>query len=174
MTAWFRWIAKWRDLGMSMLICDGGSSHPFCYPAKMLVPGYQIFWVFPMLGKNLANTFKTLQPNHIWQPHLAHDPSDCRLLLIKVWSRDQQHQHHLGACWKCRISSSVLGSIHMYSFVTYTNKLLMIGIHVQAWEDWLPSKIGLKWTYLWNRLRDVEKRLGEEEGWRREGVGIWA
>jgi len=65
MTARSRQIAKWRDLGMSMLICDGGSSHPFCYPAKMLVPGYQIFWGFPMLGENLANTFKTLQPNHI-------------------------------------------------------------------------------------------------------------
>ena len=28
-------------------------------------------------------------------------------LLLKIWSTDQQHWHHLGACEKCRVSRSV-------------------------------------------------------------------
>lgn len=35
---------------------------------------------------------------------LAWSASSCRALLFKVWSPHWQHVHHLGTCWKCRIS----------------------------------------------------------------------
>lgn len=55
-----------------------------------------------------------------WHPHLVcaweqtpvtsqPGPSYSLLnnLLLKIWSTDQQHWHHLGACEKCRISKSI-------------------------------------------------------------------
>ena len=36
---------------------------------------------------------------HDWATSLSHN---YRLAFIKVVSLDQQHQHYLGACWKCR------------------------------------------------------------------------
>lgn len=35
-----------------------------------------------------------------------------RVLLLKLWSMNQQHQHHVSACWKCRISSSTPDLLH--------------------------------------------------------------
>lgn len=79
------------------------SSLAFSYRARMLVQAYQILCIFLRPGENLANIFKTnKQTNHAWETHSTHDPSVCRLLLFKVWSKDQRHQHHLGACQKHR------------------------------------------------------------------------
>ena len=38
------------------------------------------------------------------------------------------------------------------------------------------NKIWHKWTYLWNRLTDIENKLVVakwEEGWGKGGVGVW-
>ena len=40
---------------------------------------------------------------------------------------------------------------------------------------YVKSKIGHKWTYLWNRLTDREQVCGYPAGggWGKDGLGIW-
>lgn len=57
----------------------------------------------PVLEEHWCHALWTGHKDSGQRYRLSFQAGDFRSLQLEVWTMNQQHQHHLGACWKCSV-----------------------------------------------------------------------